>query len=369
MRIVLNTHVDDAASRVCIVRLAASLTARGIDASVNDWSNYDAYDVAVFMAYDAELDEARRQNPGIKVVLADPKQSSPEALDLARRADLLLVSSVEQRDVFLRLNRNALIHYMFPPLIAVEPRQHDEERATVVAYHGNRVHLEAMRDSVAPALALLSRRRDVELLAIYNIAALGKAHLDIPGVRVTHMQWTEDFVDHLARADIGIAPNELPLRNRDDALELTAYADGELMYEPFDHLVRFKASANPGRLYPFAVAGLPVVSDFVPSAAQFIFDGESGLLASSAHGWFEALEKLADSPTLRTKLASALYARLASAYDAQVDAFLEACAREPLPPVDLVSGASPEEQLARLDRYERPRGRLWRRVVAALRKS
>src|SRR5207248_8480610 len=133
---------------------------------------------------DQELDRARYQNPEIKIVLADPKQGSAGALDLARRADLLLVSSVEQRDVFLRVNRNVRIHYMFPPLPPVEPRHHSEQEKTVVAYHGNRVHLEAMRESVALALALLAKQRDVELLAIYNMTTLGKARVDIPGVRV-----------------------------------------------------------------------------------------------------------------------------------------------------------------------------------------
>jgi hypothetical protein len=360
--------VDDAASRVCIHRLAESLTARGIEARVNDWDDYGAYDVAVFMAYDEELDEARRRNPGIKVVLADPKQGSAVSIDLARRADMLLVSSVEQRDVFLRLNRNVLIHYMFPPVPTVEPRRHTQDGPTVVAYHGNRVHLEAMRESVSPALSLLARQRDVELLAIYNIAALGKARLDVPGVRVRHVPWSEAYVEHLAHADIGIAPNELPLRERSAALELTAYDDPELMYEPFDHMVRFKASTNPGRLYPFAAAGLPVVSDFAPSAAQFLLDGETGFLASSPHGWFEALEALAASPALRTSLAVALRARIVAAYDAQVNAFVRACAREPLPPPEPVSAAvSAEEQLARVDRYSRPRGPVWRRVVSSLR--
>jgi glycosyltransferase involved in cell wall biosynthesis len=369
MRVVLNTRVDDTASRVCIHRLAASLLERGVDARVNDWDSYSTYDVAVFMAYDEELDEARRRNPRIKVVLADPKQSSVEALDVARRADLLLVSSVEQRDVLLRLNRNVLIHYMFPPLPPVQPRRHTQEQRTLVAYHGNRVHLEAMRHSVAPALSLLARQREVELIAIYNVAALGKARLDVPGVRVQHVQWTEEYVGRLAAADIGIAPNELPLSERSAALELTAYDDPELMYEPFDHLVRFKASTNPGRFYPFAVAGLPVVSDFVPSAAQFLLDGESGFLASSPYGWFEALEALAASAPLRASLATALHARLAAAYDAQVDAFVEACKREPLPPPEPIAGAaSAEQQLARLDSYSRPRGPVWRRALGRVRR-
>lgn len=357
MRVVLNTHVDDAASRACIHRLSESLRTRGVTTDVNAWDGYAHADVAVFMAYDHDMEAARAANPAIRVVLADPKQRTTEAREDAARADLLLVSSVEQRESFLRLNRNVLIHYMFVPLPPVEPRRHVDATPLVVAYHGNRVHLEAMRDSVSPALDVLARQRPVELVAIYNVAAYGKARLDMRSVEVRHVQWTDEFVAELARADIGIAPNELPLLHRLDALELTASDDGELMYEPFDHLVRFKASTNAGRLYPFAHAGLPVVSDFVPSAAQFVLDGESGFLASSPEAWYEAFVRLAESPELRARCAANLAARLAAAYEAQVDALVAACAA-PLRtgPVGFTDRPSTAAAAARLERYAGPAG-------------
>ena len=214
MRVVLNTHVDDAASRVCIHRLAESLRARGVAADVNAWDDYANADVAVFMAYDHELERARAANPSIRIVLADPKQRTPDARADAACADLLLVSSVEQREPFLQFNRNVLIHHMFAPLPTIERRRHADVSPLLVAYHGNRVHLEAMRRSVVPALEALGRERAVELVAIYNIAAYGRARIEVPTVKVRHVQWTDDFVTELARADIGIAPNELPLQNR-----------------------------------------------------------------------------------------------------------------------------------------------------------
>ena len=140
MRIVLNTRSDDAGSRVCVVELGARLRAAGAEATVGDWGRYDRYDVAVFMGYDHELEEARRQNPRIRVVLADPKLSRPDRAAAARAADLLLVSSVEQREAFLSLNRNVHVHFMFPDVPSYE-RRHDEHEPVVIAYHGNRAHL------------------------------------------------------------------------------------------------------------------------------------------------------------------------------------------------------------------------------------
>ena len=101
-------------------------------------------------------------------------------------------------------------------------------------------------------------------------------------------------------------------------MQKLAVKRGWLKNEPFDHIVRFKSSCNPGRLYPFVCAGLPVIGDFCPSASQFISDSESGLLASSVHGWIDAFVRLYESPSLRTKYAHALYNRIKKRKDRQV---------------------------------------------------
>ena len=370
MRIVLNTRSDDAGSRVCILTLGARLNEHGVDAAVNDWGRYDQYDVAVFMGYDHELEAARRENPGIKVVLADPKLSRPEWIAAARSADLLLVSSLEQRDVFVGLNRNVLVHHMFPAMPARE-RRHAEGKRVVIAYHGNRVHLESMASGARSAIEELARRRAVEFRAVYDLRGLGRARLGLPAgeLDVREIQWETDPWDALADADIGIVPTELPLDRRLDALELTALPEPVLNYEPFDHLVRFKASANPGRLFPFARLGIPVVVDFVPSLSQFVDDGVSGFVASSPAGWLYALERLADSAELRASMAAALRKRLDAVYEQQVPSLLQALelARPPSP-VGLV-GRHAENELARLSRYPRFRPPLRRRLAWRVRRG
>ena len=358
MRFLLNTRRDDAGTRVCIHDLRARLVERGLEATLNDWSNYAHYDVVVFMGYDHDMERARRINSGIKIVLADPKLARSDYISAARGADLLLVSSVEQRDSFLKLNQNVLIYYMFPDL-SMKPKLHSNAGKLVIAYHGNRVHLEAMRHSVLPAIAALAKARPLEFHAVYNIAHLGRSDLsllDKCGVAAKHVQWDPlTLVDCLNAADIGVMPNELPIRERQLALAATAYSVGEFAYEPFDHLVRYKASANPGRLYPFVCAGVPIIADFSPSASQFMQDGRGGFIVSSPHGWYYALSRLAESPALRQSCADRLFRELSEQYYRQFDDFIAACGDTERRLTPLINGvATAEEEQESFYKYSRP---------------
>jgi glycosyltransferase involved in cell wall biosynthesis len=293
-----------------------------------------------------------------------------------------MVSSIEQRDVFFRLNRNILIYYPFPPMPSVK-KVHERKEPIILGYHGNRVHLECMFGGVQLALNELARRRKIEFWAVYNVARLGQAKIGIPDarlMRVRHIQWspevapnstvTTKFYEELAHVDIGIVPDAIPIRNRLKMLEQMAYPEKEFTYEPFDHLLRYKASSNPGRIYPFAQLGIPVVADFSPSSSQFIRDGESGFVVSSPYGWLEVFETLADSPDLRTRMACQLRSSMQLAFSQQIGQFLDYCQR-PLksPPVRFGHLPSAEEELGRLKNYRRPTDvAFWRRAGRRLRR-
>jgi len=383
MRIVLNTHRDDPGTRACITGLHQRLCKRGIDAELNDWEHYERYDVAVFMAYDNDMVAARQTNPDIRIGLADPKQATPEHMAAARDADFLIVTGVEQRDVFYRHNRNVLAYCMFPPMPPAE-RVHVDKAPIVIGYHGNRVHLECMCESVTPALNALAKERPLEFWAIYNIEALGQARIGMPdslAMKVRHIQWSEkvepgsevsqSMYQELRHIDIGILPNMMPIRDRLDVLELTAYDEPEFMYEPFDYLLRFKASCNAARLYPYAQLGIPVVGDFAPSASQMIRDGESGFVACSPHGWFEALDALAASADLRNKFASGLRRSFGHEEERQLEEFLSFCTRPLKTGGQVFTGTlTAEDELARLQYYVRPGGAgLIKRIQSFLRRG
>ena len=228
MRFVLNTRSDTAGAAASIFALANRLRAAGVEATVGDWDNYDRYDVAVFMGYDHELEKARAQNPAIRVGLADPKQSRQEWIDAARAADFLLVSSVEQREAFLRLNRASFVLLMFP-LVDAATRAHAGSEDVVLAYHGNRAHIEAMAGTVTPALEELGRRRAVRLVCVTNAERHGLPERGLPDrslVEVEHVQF-EPGVDGeiasslaaaISSADIGLVPNLLPIEDHSRAL-------------------------------------------------------------------------------------------------------------------------------------------------------
>lgn len=381
MRIVLNTHVDNSGSQIWIHSLFKRLVEAGMDATLNDWQNYNRYDVAVFMGYDHDMTEARRQNPDIRIGLADPKQSELQSIRAAKEADFVMVSSIEQRDVFYRLNRNVLILYTFPLMPSVK-KVHQPKEPIILGYHGNRVHLECMFEGVQIALNELAKRRKIEFWAIYNIARLGEAKIGVPDpslMRVRHIQWSPEmspnstvtikFYEELAHVDIGIVSNAIPIRNRLKMLEHTAYRKKEFMYEPFDHLIRYKASCNPGRIYPFAQLGIPVVSDFSPSASQFIRDGQSGFIVSSPYAWLEAFETLADSPELRNKMAYQLRSIMDQVFNNQLDLFINFC-KGPLKPKPIQLGTTPsaEDELGRMKNYRSPSDiSLWRRIGIRMR--
>ncbi len=365
MRFVLNTHVENMGSQVCIHDLQARLSDAGFEASLNDFDDYSRYDVAVFMAVDHEMEKARRQNSDIKIVLGDPKQSSRSVAEAARKADLLLVSSVEQRESFLRFNRNILIHYMFPTMRAID-RSHSDRDPLVIGYHGNKVHLEAMCQHVTPALNALGRARSCRFLAMYNVAGLGKASVGLPDpalIPTEHVQWSWDsYFSKLATVDIGIAPNLLPIAEKVDTLRTAEVAGLNVNYEPFDFLTRFKGSSNPGRLYVFARLGIPVVADFTPSSVEVVQDGESGFLAGSPVGWFEALSRLAEDPDLRQRCAENLRKRVDALYDAQIAKFVDACQARPKgQPVDF-GDSSFETELAAYVSPAVPSASLFRRL-------
>ncbi|MFN8224340.1 MAG: hypothetical protein U0R50_13960 [Gaiellales bacterium] len=365
MRFVLNTRSDTAGAQASIFALAERMRAFDVDATVNDWDRYDRYDVAIFMGYDHELERAKATNPEILVGLADPKQSKQEWIDAARAADFLLVSSVEQREAFLRLNRNCFVLLMFP-LVQPETKVHGERDEVVLAYHGNRAHLEAMAHTATPALEELGRRRRVRLVCVTNHARYGLPERGLPDpklVDVTHVQFepgppggvAESFRAALGASDIGLAPNLLPLVGRREALRATASSNPWLAYEPFDWLLRFKASSNPGRLYPFARLGIPVVAELTPSLAQFVDDGVSGALVATPEGWFEALERLSSSAALRTSMAAALRTRLDAAVTRQAtDLLAFVGALDEPAPLTFAGSPSVESELAELDRYASP---------------
>ncbi len=274
-----------------------------------DWDSYNKYDVALFHSLGSDHEDmynARQAAPNLKIGVIDPRG----VLDIKYENcfDFIIIDGVEMKDFFVRYRRPIHVYYEYPEVKLLD-RKHTDKKPVVIAYQGNRVHLESMYPRITAALDLLSDKYDVEFWAMYNIEALGKWNVATPKrIPVKHIQWSEEnYYKYMAKADIGIVPNLMPIRNIQKAKRKTIVSRLHFLDAPGDYLLKFKVPSNASRIFVFARLGLPVVADMYPSALQYIKDGESGFIASSTGGWYSALEKLIHSPDLRQKMASNLF--------------------------------------------------------------
>jgi len=267
---VLNTKYESAG------RVVLEDALKGIKVVRND-CDYTKYDTAIFMSPDSEVRLAKYINPNIKCIIFDPKASR---IGEARKADLLIVSSIEQREFFLKYNKNINIYYMFPDTKPSYPK-HKNKKVITIGYHGNKQHLEEMTE-LTKALDDLAEEYPIKFVAVYGIKKLGKWTKNVPKVcPVEHIQWEHNIKMDF---DIGVVPSLKPTFKLTD-----------------DYVSRYKYSNNPGRIWVFSQLGIPVIADFTPSSCQIIKDGHNGLLVGTKEGWIRAIKMLFDVE-LRNKL-------------------------------------------------------------------
>ncbi len=302
MNFVLNTtNLDSAGALVCIKGLAQQLRALGHEARINDWSNYGRYDVAIFMAKDADCAAVRKENPKIIIGVADPKTTTERQ---AREADFCIVSSIEQREVFMSLNRNQFIYYMIPEFDHYTVKHQTKEIYHIV-YHGNKIHLNGSYDGLIPALNELGKKYPIEFDVIYNIKQLGRWTMGRPDpkyCKTNDLQWYPNcYQEYFKTADIGVVQNIMPWKNHWLVKKLGIVSTSLLLESNKDHSIKYKSSANAGRAFIFGYFGIPVVADAVPSLSDVISDGYSGRLVLTAEGWYDALEELINSTKMRSE--------------------------------------------------------------------
>ncbi len=324
MRFVINTNYESAGTKVCVDDLIPRLVAAGHIVKRNDWSHYDQYDVALFMAPDSAVDIAKASNPKILTGIMDPKLTLKRQREEAVRADFVLVSSLEQRDIFYRYNKQVVIYYMFPHVPAqnkVHTSKKSEERIRI-GYHGNKLHLHCMQP-VSAALDELSDKYLIEFAPIYNVKNLGKWTLNRPKrCPVVDVQWQAgSFYNDVHACDVGIIPSLIPIPRTAQVFtrSFLSYVWNRIGYFRHDYILRFKYSTNPGRLYVFSQLGVPVVADFVPSHVQFIVDGVSGRLVYSKESWYQALEELILDAQKRQRMSDALRMFVDSTYSPDIN--------------------------------------------------
>ncbi|KAB2891946.1 MAG: hypothetical protein F9K32_02120 [Desulfobulbaceae bacterium] len=305
MKIVFNSKLPDAASSAFYHDGLQRLH----NISFFDYEHWHNYDVALFMTYKPDLEDlkaAKTSCPSLVTAIVDPRGSWVKSY--LEYADFLIVDSIEMRDYWAYTGLPIFEYAEFPDLKVHKKTYSHEDQKIIIGYHGNKIHLDSMRNTIVPALERLSRETEIELWAMYNIAALGRWDRNMPGIEIRHIQWSmENYYEYMARVDIGIVPCFLPERNWSAILDMPLLKKfNRYRKNGDDYLLRFKMPTNPGRIIVWGLLNIPVVSDFFPSAMQCIDDGKNGLLACSSGGWYQALKRFADDPRYRQLCADKL---------------------------------------------------------------
>lgn len=140
-------------------------------------------------------------------------------------------------------------------------------------------------DHIRKALAIVCARDAAELLII------GGASVEIPGVRVRTVPWSEEHeAKLLATCDIGIMP-----------LEDGAWERGKCGY----------------KLIQYMAAGLPCVASPV-GINSIIITAETGFLADDVQAWVRTLNQLVQNRELRQQMGAAARERVEERYSLKV---------------------------------------------------
>ena len=316
MRIVINDSKDPkwGSTRIWRDWLSLSLRKNRVDVTVNEWEQYEVFDVAIFgKGIETRLiNKCLQANPSIVIGLIQPDDTKEKHKKNLKLADFFVVGSIEERDYYLKYCSRVFIIPLVE-LIEVKPKKHIQNEQLVVGYHGNRVHLESTTRNVNKALEAISRDRNIELRAFYNIEEVGR-WINTPNISVKHIQWSYPHVwQDLAKCDVGIVPASASLSKVAKFVE--RFPGFWKRSRSNEYYKKYKITSNAGRCFVFHQLGIPVIAGFVPSNFHILADPECGYLADSFEGWYTALSELADSAELRQLIADNAYKEFIRLYD------------------------------------------------------
>lgn len=135
---------------------------------------------------------------------------------------------------------------------------------------------------IAPALARAQKELGAEVVVI------GAKGLNIPGVTLTYIEWTEDTeASEIEKLSIGIMP-----------LADTPWEYGKCGY----------------KLLQYMACGLPVVASPIGANKDIVTEAATGFLPTSNTGWFDALKTIHDNRELAAAFGLAGRKRVESSY-------------------------------------------------------
>jgi len=246
--------------------------------------------------------EAKEEKSSILTGIVEPRAAQKMDFSVI---DFIIVNSIESKDYFSRYSQNIFIYYTYP---VVPPREISplKKNCLILGYHGNLQHLDAMYPRITKAIEQIANEVPLELWAMYNIEKFGKwekpDNIEI-GFPVLHIQYNfQNYAKYIANVDIGLVPQLIPVRENSILRYLIGSFNRKYNEREDNYFLRFKETTNIGRHLVFAQYGIPVVSDFTPSACAFIDNEYDGFVAYHTGGWTRALQKLALDKNMRREM-------------------------------------------------------------------
>jgi glycosyltransferase involved in cell wall biosynthesis len=130
--------------------------------------------------------------------------------------------------------------------------------------------------------------KQVAMQTPFVLRVIGAAGVDIPGVEVETVAWTEDTeVALISSCAVGIMP-----------LEDSPWEKGKCGY----------------KLIQYMACSLPVVASAIGANVEIVEDGKSGYLATSSEDWVTALRTLLESSALRQRMGKVGRVRVENKY-------------------------------------------------------
>jgi glycosyltransferase involved in cell wall biosynthesis len=266
--------------------------------AVND-PNKLGKDIDLVLAHSLNFNilKARSSAPKSKIFVIDPRLESSQDKINVSMCDMVICGSLEQQDFCLKFNLNS---YFYPWINLKNPKvKKSFNLDPVISYHGNLIHLNASKDTLMPALNVLSYKYNFVFKPIYNIEKLGMWRVGRPlNVNIVDTQWDENtYYQELTSSDIGVVPNYIPTKLLKKFSNIFRSANYNL--NPKDYLIRYKFQSNANRIYDYMELGVPIVAENYPSSSYYIRHGVNGFLVQSYQGWTHYLEQLLVNPDLR----------------------------------------------------------------------
>lgn len=306
---------------------------------------YENYDVAFLPAGTGEPERARRNNPNLYVCvtkphverrIANPFERAPIAVKWKHKVQAFMIPKGAQekqcaRDIQsadllicetpqLTLKFNSMgfsAHYAklieelpsdFQPKTQATPIRSDN--VVRVVYHGNTEHIFECEEYIVDAMEKLAESYRVELSIITDIKDLRwKKQLSERFV-TKYIQYSyPDILYHIRDHDIGLVPNQVVPRGPLISKLIKRYgAFFWRTHQVNDITIRYKQSANAGRAFVFAQAGVPFVACPCPDLNNIFGELLNGKNPLNGKEWTHAVKELVRDHDERERMSVAMRA-------------------------------------------------------------